>query len=612
MVKIKTSPENKTKVTLSDLNSNIIKLTKVIQNSVDAKNTSNSDSKQNNEPSWYYKASKAAWDGSEIKRSSSTAASTAIGGLTGINPVLVQKLGIDKAVGSIFRSIKSDVKKKWLAAGFGASDNKKVNSAVEANRVAPITSRLDKIIKLMGLGKKSGATQKTKENRGFFGKLLSFLGSIAKPLFKIAAFSAILAGIAHMISKIARWFGWKPGDKSTTKANNLTSLAKGTANTLRATKGIAKSAAAKLANKLEKGYEAADAVINDGKNATRATKTASTTKKTAQAATTTKEMGFFRKTAVNTLRSAAKVKASKLVKMPIVDTALTAGIHEGVRLFEDDPVEKEKLRARGINSAAIGAISGGIGAAIGAGGTMGAGALPGYAIGSTAGEILVADPLNAWSDYKIDKKHGRRIKAPENEFLSPIGNATRWGLYTYDQLQNGEDPQKIKDKLKNSWGRVNTDYSKDSQYKIPAMLDMLPNGIVKDMAVRMDHGVGTLLSAVGESVGPGMGYLAHKIKQLEKPSTSITENQNLATDFNAPIQAADGKGDTMNSIEQNTRDTKDAVEMIVKVLQDGNDVMRNWKMGATPTETPNMSPIPNEPTNGIPPFVTLRSIVGTL
>ena len=33
MVKIKTSPENKNRVTISDLNSNIIKLTKVMQES---------------------------------------------------------------------------------------------------------------------------------------------------------------------------------------------------------------------------------------------------------------------------------------------------------------------------------------------------------------------------------------------------------------------------------------------------------------------------------------------------------------------------------------------------------------------------------------------------
>ena len=248
MVKIKTSPENKNKVTISDLNSNIVKLTKVMQDSValnktyindiqkaGATSSSDSSSSKKSDPSWYAAAGSAMWKATAPERG--LLGSTIVGGLTGINPAIVQKMGIDKAIGSIFKSIKNDIKEKWAAAGLGSSNSKKVNSAIEANKVSPVTSRLDKIIKLMGLSKKTDVQQKS-EGKGFLGKLFSFLGSVLGPLLKITAGIAILHEIAKAVRWIADHLGFDPSNKDTQKtvANTLaTSAAAGKAGGLAAT-----------------------------------------------------------------------------------------------------------------------------------------------------------------------------------------------------------------------------------------------------------------------------------------------------------------------------------------------------------------------------------------
>lgn len=219
MVKIKTSPENKNRVTISDLNSNIVKLTKVMQDSAalnktyinniqKARATSSvsSSSSKKTDPSWYAAAGSKMWKATAPERG--PLGSTIVGGLTGINPAIVQKMGIDKAIGSIFKSIKKDIKEKWAATGLGSSNSKKVNSAIEANKVSPVTSRLDKIIKLMGLSKKTDVQQKSEE-KGFLGKLFSFLGSVLGPLLKIAAGMAIFHEIAQIVRKIAEHLGIK-------------------------------------------------------------------------------------------------------------------------------------------------------------------------------------------------------------------------------------------------------------------------------------------------------------------------------------------------------------------------------------------------------------------
>ena len=171
-----------------------------------ATSSSDSSSSKKSDPSWYAAAGSEMWKATAPERG--LLGSTIVGGLTGINPAIVQKMGIDKAIGSIFKSIKKDIKEKWAAAGLGSSNSKKVNSAIEANKVSPVTSRLDKIIKLMGLSKKTDVQQKSEE-KGFLGKLFSFLGSALAPLLKIAAGIVIFREIAQIVRKIAEHFGIK-------------------------------------------------------------------------------------------------------------------------------------------------------------------------------------------------------------------------------------------------------------------------------------------------------------------------------------------------------------------------------------------------------------------
>jgi hypothetical protein len=139
--------------------------------------------------------------------------------------------------------------------------------------------------------------------------------------------------------------------------------------------------------------------------------------------------------------------------------------------------------------------------------------------------------------------------------------------------------------------------------------------MIKDWAYRLDHGIGTAFSALPETAGIGMAYLKDwwnkdKNQQQLSTTTPTTPEYGLTTDFNTPIQTADSKSDVMNSIEQNTRDTKDALDTIIKALQDGNDVMQTFKYNSTSSGTSSTTAIPDEATGGVPPFVTLRSIVG--
>lgn len=233
MVKIKTSPETKNKVTLTDLNSNIVQLTQALSKNATALNaaginnlkaaalisegtntstSTSSRSTKSKEASWYTKAGQAAWKNSELSKQSSNIGSSFVGGLTGISPAVVQRLGIDKAIGSILKSTLSGIKKKWTEAG-KSSSNTKVNSAVESNKISPITKRLDKIVGLLKGKKTTQAEKIDKEKKSLFGRILSFLGGMVKaagPLLKLGALAALIAGLTAAINKLADIFGTSP------------------------------------------------------------------------------------------------------------------------------------------------------------------------------------------------------------------------------------------------------------------------------------------------------------------------------------------------------------------------------------------------------------------
>ena len=227
MVKIKTKPDtNDHKVTIADLNANILNLTAVVKgnseiikaaskniitntsSSLDTNNkskssTTSSKSKKNSEKSWAAEAGGEVWKATSTQRG--YAGSTLLGGLTGLSPAVVQKMGLDKAVGSIFKSVLGGIKKKWAEAG-QSSNNKKLNSAIESNKNAGTNKRLDKIIGL--LKNKNGVTKtEEKQKQGLFSRILGFVGSILGPLLKIAAAAALLYGIHQAILKLLKHFG---------------------------------------------------------------------------------------------------------------------------------------------------------------------------------------------------------------------------------------------------------------------------------------------------------------------------------------------------------------------------------------------------------------------
>lgn len=225
MVKVKTKPEtNQSKVTLADLNANILNLTAAVKgnseiiktaakniisnspslSSTSTRSSSSFSSSKKDKESWIGAAGKEVWRSTSTQRG--YMGSTIVGGLTGISPALVQKMGLDKAVGSILKSALGGIKKKWAEAG--QSNSKKVNSAIESNKNAGTNKRLDKIIGL--LKNKNGVTKtEEKQKKSLFGRILGFVGSILGPLLKIAAGVAILAGISQMLNRILDKFGIK-------------------------------------------------------------------------------------------------------------------------------------------------------------------------------------------------------------------------------------------------------------------------------------------------------------------------------------------------------------------------------------------------------------------
>ena len=638
MVKIKTSPENKNRVTISDLNSNIIKLTKVMQESATlnkayindiqkarATSSSSSSSSKKSDPSWYAAAGQEMWNATASERK--PLGSTIIGGLTGINPAIVQKMGIDRAVGSIFKSLKKDIKEKWAAAGLGASNNKKVNSAIEANKVSPVTNRLDKIIKLMGVSKKTDAKQKTEE-KGFLGKLFSFLGSILGPLLKIAAAAALIAGIARAVKAIARWFGWKPGKNPSTDIANTNALkdaaklgragyeigkgkvlnkARDIAE-LRSTKKTAEAGA--LLKKVEeeaKRVEKARALsaeareagnikraerLDDIANAKEAKVMKDADRIRKLEARAAKDAAFARrveqiKNSRGLLRTGAKVAGGFAV-----GTGIDAAASELAAYYLDKEghhVEAESLRRQYkavIPYNAIGTIGGGVvGGVAGGASTAGVGAsggaIAGANIGYAATDLTISELVRAKVNADTYKKYGVALPKPDHAEISPFRAAGDWHYYTYDQLQRNATAPSAKDELKRVWKRFNSEYYQDKEYEGHGLIDMLPNGFIKDWAYRLDHGIGTFFSALPETAGIGTAYLKNWWNGNSSNNTSLntldlTQDKyphssvyGLTTDFNAPIQAADIAESPVVGIEQNTNTTNSILKDILSALETG-------------------------------------------
>lgn len=223
MVKIKTKSEANNKVTLADLNANILNLTaalkgnseimkaatKNIINSLPSKNSASSGSSSSSS-SGYNNSNKslakeiveAIYSG-EVRKQSSNVGSTFLGGVTGISPVLIQKLNIDKAIGAA-------LKHSWNTAKAKAQSSK-VNSAVDENRKAGTNKRLDTIIGLIK-GNKKAQILDDKKQEGRFGQFLRTLGLFLGPLLKLAGTATAIASILRAVNWLAQKAGFKPDE----------------------------------------------------------------------------------------------------------------------------------------------------------------------------------------------------------------------------------------------------------------------------------------------------------------------------------------------------------------------------------------------------------------
>jgi hypothetical protein len=639
MVKVKTSPDSNTKkITIADLNQNILNLTKTIEKSTLAinknltsaktsttKNTNNnSSSSNNNDHSWYYNAGSAAWHNSSMYKYRGDLISTGLGSMTGISPAIVQRLGIDKAIGSIFKSTLGGIRKKWLEAGFGQTKKTKINSAIEANKVTPITKRLDKIYGLLKSKKTAKEVLAEKKEKGFFGKLLSFFGSILSslgPLLKLGAAialgKAIWDGVKWLINKLGGTLGEDPlvdasniktvkdigmgaklgvdaakaktmkklGDMAETRslkkeaqAGAYITKAREEAKRAERARELAKEAKdagnAKRAQRLEQIADAKD--LKAEKNATKAEKSIKQMEQAKQWASQFKNVGKT-KSFWQTLKTATK--------LPLVGTAADIAINEAIRQFTDDPIEQEILRRQWkekIKYNAIGTAVGGVAGGIGGAAAGGVGAVPGAAAGAAKGYVISDLTLGAWSDArtaaKVYREHGMDLPVPEKGKINPIEYGTDWYYYTRDQLKKG-DTTEVKKKLDDIWGRTTKNYYDDKEYKGNGLIEKLPDGMLKDWAYRLDHGIGSVLSAIPESIGIGSAYIPHwlhdKKQEVEiDPSKSVsypeftTPVYGLTTDFKSPIAAADLETEPVMSIATNTRTTNELLQNIYTAIQD--------------------------------------------
>lgn len=647
MVKIKTSPETKNKVTLADLNSNIVQLTQALSKNAAALNatginnlkaaalasegtTIHKSLSKTKEASWYTKAGQAAWKSTELSKQSSNIGSSFIGGLTGISPAIVQRLGIDKAIGSILKSTLSGIKKRWAEAG-KSSNSTKVNSAIESNKISPITKRLDKIVGLLKDKKSAQVVEAEKKNKRIFGKLLSFFGSILSslgPLLKLGAAialgKAIWDGVKWLINKLGGTLGEDPlvdasniktvkdigmgaklgvdaakaktmkklGDmaearslKKEAQAGAYITKAREEARRAERARELAKEAKnagnAKRARRLEQIADAKDLKVE--KNVTEAEKNIKQMEQAKQWASQFKNVGKT-KSFWQTLKTATK--------LPLVGTAADIAINEAIRQFTDDPIEQEILRRQWkekIKYNAIGTAVGGVVGGVGGAAAGGVGAVPGAAAGAAKGYVISDLTLGAWSDArtaaKVYHEHGMDLPVPEKGKINPIEYGTDWYYYTRDQLKKG-DTTEVKKKLDDIWGRTTKNYYDDKEYKGNGLIEKLPDSMLKDWAYRLDHGIGSVLSAIPESIGIGSAYIPHWLNDTKKevkidPTKSVSYPQftspvyGLSTDFDSPIAAADEAALPTEEIAANTKTTNDYLQDILNAITD--------MKGTTPT-----------------------------
>lgn len=648
MVKIKTNLNDtgKNKVTLTDLNTNILNLTAAvkgnseimkasvsniakIKSSIRSSSSSDKDinDKKNNH-SWYYNAAAAAWKSSEVYKQRSNIGSTAIGGLTGISPVLVQKLGIDKAVGSILKSTIGGIKKKWAEAGISKPKNNNINSAVESNQISGTNKRLDKLYALLK-DNKVAEVKAEKENKSFLGRIFGFIGSLLVPLLKIAAGTVLLAGIASTIKKIAEKIGVKMDAPTTVRRVGQT--AKGLSTGAEAAKNIVRtlteneSAYTKALRSLQKNKEfqklkpteraalmskngskvkvsknlqklvnevhSAENILDDGLG----TKNAKTAAKIRSAKyvdqveplpknNTPRKAGILQKTKANlksgTIKTSKNVgsailsgsaKAIDKIAGPVYVTA--SGLEIGGDILQGDYREaiRDTAGAAGgwwgaAKGATWGAAKGGI-----KGGAKGAfiGGVGGGIIGGYGGEKLSRFIADIAMNMTLGAEKAKYAQKEKDEFAQRLA----------DGLANGTE-SKIYKSAQNDFKRRN-DIVRAMRHteKIPEIMQKY--GLTYDEFI--DDYVKSSIRGRPEAK---RNAAIHNLQLAG--AMPITEEgwrvpmtmpgTYLNTDFSSPIEAADQVNSTTEGIAENTKGTNDILKDILHTLEKltGNDMTTSY------------------------------------
>jgi len=180
----------------------------------------------------------------------------ALGGITGISPALIEKLSIDKVIHTI-------TKHSWnkVTGLFKSDKDNKIGSAIEANKQAPVTNRLDKIIGYLAFWKKNSTQQiGDKEKReSFLAKLGKFILLNIGTLGKIAAGVVLLRGISMAVRKIAERLHIDLDEEPETFAGAVGTGAKNVVEGAKKGAGIAKRSAVNQ----RKSISAIERSIND-------------------------------------------------------------------------------------------------------------------------------------------------------------------------------------------------------------------------------------------------------------------------------------------------------------------------------------------------------------
>ena len=476
----------------------------------------------------------------------------------------------------------------------------------------------------MGLSKKTDVQQKSEE-KGFLGKLFSFLGSVLGPLLKITAGIAIFREIAQIVRKIAEHLGIKDLPTVTRRtgqtAKGLSAgaqTAKNIVKTLSENEGAytkalrnlqknkefqklkpAERAAlmskqgkgkVKVSNNLQKlvnELHASEGVLDEGlgtKNAKNAAKVRAANyvnqveplpkKGLAREASTAQKVKANVKLGANkTFKGitgallSGGAKAIDKVAGPIYATA--SGIEVGSDILQGDYREAVRDTA-GAAAGWWGAAKGGAwGAAKGAalGGIKGAIALG--ILGALGGGYGAEKVARFGSDIIMDSTLGPEAKKSpdkQNEFVDALMNGTKSKVYqdaqhAFNRRHAVVEGMRDPDKIQQIMQRYNLTSDEFINEYLNSSIHGRPEAKRK-AAVRNLERAGVIPISEEYWQAP-----------MNMPGTYLN------TDFNTPSQSFELEKSPINGIEQNTSTTNEILKNILKALETGQASAQGTNFG---------------------------------